>query len=220
MNKMMKAAAVLAILTMLTTGFVGGTFAKYATGANGSDNARVAKFGVAIAAENSGFGKSYKSEDGKVSTTYNASTDSVNATENVIAPGTGDTISSITITGTPEVKVKVTYSAEIVLGDKWLDEAGAYYCPLVFTVGTDTIKGLDYTSADAFAAAVAEKISSFVKTYEAGTDLSSSDKLSVSWKWPYESGKDASDTYLGDQAAAGEAATIRVDISAEVVQVD
>lgn len=220
MNKMMKAAAVLAILTMLTTGFVGGTFAKYATGANGSDNARVAKFGVAIVAENSVFGKSYKSEGGTVSTTYNASTDSVYATENVIAPGTGDTISNITITGTPEVDVKVTYRAEIVLGDKWLNEAGAFYCPLVFKVGNETIKGLDFDSADLFAAAVAEKISAFVKTYDAGTDLSSGDGLSVSWEWPYESGNDEADTYLGDQAANGNAATIRVDISAEVVQVD
>ena len=51
MNKMMKAASVLAVVTMLTTGIVGGTFAKYATGATGADNARVAKFGVSITAE-------------------------------------------------------------------------------------------------------------------------------------------------------------------------
>ncbi|MDD6102126.1 MAG: hypothetical protein PUB67_03365 [Clostridiales bacterium] len=230
MNKMMKAASVLAVVTMLTTGIVGGTFAKYATGATGADNARVAKFGVGITAESTSFGKSYKSADGTVSAVYNASTDSVNSSDNdkVIAPGTGDTVANIAISGTPEVDVKVTYDASITFNDKWVDANGNYYCPLVFTVNEVAIKGLDYASTDAFAAAIATKIRSLEATYPAGIDLSTASAGDISWKWEYETGSNAleraenniKDTYLGDQAAKGNAATISITIKAEVVQID
>lgn len=229
MNKMMKAASVLAVVTMLTTGIVGGTFAKYATGATGVDNARVAKFGVSITAESTSFGKSYKSADGTVSAVYDASTDSVNSSDNdkVIAPGTGDTVANIAISGTPEVDVKVTYDALITFNDKWMVENDEYYCPLVFTVNGRSINGLDYASADEFAAAIVAEINRLEATYPAGSDLSAV-TCDITWKWGYETGSDDTakasnnikDTYLGDQAAKGNAATISITIKAEVVQID
>lgn len=44
-TKFMRAALLLLVLTLITSCFVGGTFAKYTTSANGSDTARVAKWG-------------------------------------------------------------------------------------------------------------------------------------------------------------------------------
>lgn len=44
-TKFMRAALLLLVLTLITSCFVGGTFAKYTTSANGTDTARVAKWG-------------------------------------------------------------------------------------------------------------------------------------------------------------------------------
>lgn len=44
-TKFMRAALLLLVLTLITSCFVGGTFAKYTTSANASDTARVAKWG-------------------------------------------------------------------------------------------------------------------------------------------------------------------------------
>ena len=41
-NKMMRIASVLLVAVILTTCAISGTFAKYVTSGNGSDNARVA----------------------------------------------------------------------------------------------------------------------------------------------------------------------------------
>ena len=47
-GKTMRVAGLLLALVLVTSCFVGGTFAKYTTGNYGEDNARVAKFGVAV----------------------------------------------------------------------------------------------------------------------------------------------------------------------------
>ena len=58
-NFMMRAASVLLVAVMLTTCAISGTFAKYVTAKEGSDSARVAKFGVVVAASGSLFSKNY-----------------------------------------------------------------------------------------------------------------------------------------------------------------
>lgn len=47
-NKLMRASGFLLVLTLITSCFVGGTFAKYVSRAETSDSARVAKWGVVI----------------------------------------------------------------------------------------------------------------------------------------------------------------------------
>ena len=44
-NRMMRLASILLVLVLMTSSVVGGTFAKYTTSVNDSDNARVAKWG-------------------------------------------------------------------------------------------------------------------------------------------------------------------------------
>lgn len=105
-NSMRVAAAMLA-LTLITSCFVGGTFAKYTTSASGGDSARVAKFGVEVNAGKSAFLDKYETNTetaGEYKGKYSvASSDGAK----VVAPGTSGTIDLFTISGNPEVAVKV-----------------------------------------------------------------------------------------------------------------
>lgn len=211
-NKMMRLASALLIAVLLTTCAISGTFAKYTTTGTGTDSATVAKWGVVITANGSSFADQYATDDAGVGTIAN----SVIGTDKVIAPGTQGAMVAATITGTPEVAVKVTYEATVDLGDNWKDSTGAYYCPLEITVGTDTLKGTSYSSADAFEAAVKAKIDALTSNYEAGTDLSTHTTSAISWKWEFEGNDDVKDTYLGDQHNA----TISITVKVTVTQID
>lgn len=100
----MRVAIVMLALTLITSCFAGGTFAKYTTSASGGDSARVAMFGVEIKTGISKFSNAYETEDG----TYKGEFSVKSADEkNVVAPGTKGTIDLFTISGNPEVAVKV-----------------------------------------------------------------------------------------------------------------
>ena len=105
-NRTMRAAALLLALTLMTSCFVGGTFAKYTTSDSATDTARVAKWGVTVLASGNLFGKDYNpnsagADGDKICA---ATSDSVSAGTNVVAPGTlNNTGLTISITGTPEV---------------------------------------------------------------------------------------------------------------------
>ena len=217
-NKMMRIASVLLVAVILTTCAISGTFAKYVTSGNGSDNARVAKFGVTLTGTADTFKETYAKND----TGFTLAANSVVSTEDVVAPGTSGSMAAFTITGTPEVAVRVSFAGRLELGDKWEDEGNAYYCPIEVTVGDATFKGTSYASADEFEAAVNAKIATYSKDYAAGTDLSTigGDAPAISWNWAFEGNDNDKDTYLGDQAAAGNAATISLDVTATVTQID
>ena len=217
-NKMMRLASFLLIAVILTTCAISGTFAKYVTSGNGSDSARVAKFGVTVTGTADTFKKTYAKDD----TSFTLAANTVVSTEDVVAPGTSGSMAAFTITGTPEVAVRVKFEGTLELGDKWADSASAYYCPIEVTVGDTTFKGTDYASADLFEAAVNAKIATYSKDYVAGTDLSTigADAPAISWKWAFEDNDDVKDTYLGDQAAVGNAATISLSVTATVTQID
>lgn len=220
-NWTMRVGVSMLALTLFTSCFVGGTFAKYVTSGSGSDTARVAKFGVTVTGEGTTFATSYDKDD----TTYTAGTVTVQSTNDVVAPGTKGNMAAFTLSGTPEVAVKVSYEAtQFDLGENWKDKDGDYYCPLEITVGTTTLKGTDdtYTSVDDFETAVKNAIAAYSKTYEPGTDLSTKgdDKLAVSWVWAFEGNDDTKDTYLGDQAATATAADITLEVTATVTQID
>ena len=114
------------------------------------------------------------------------------------------------------------FAGTLELGDKWADSASAYYCPIEVTVGDTTFKGNDYASVDLFENAVNAKIATYSTDYAAGTNLSTigANAPAISWAWAFEGNDDAKDTYLGDQAAAGNAATISLDVTATVTQID
>lgn len=216
-NKMMRIASVLLIAAMLSTCVISGTFAKYVTSGEATDTARVAKFGVAITANGTTFANAYQDDP------VNASVE-VKSDVNVVAPGTGKEMASMTLAGTPEVAVKVSYVADFAISDNWTVEGGAFYCPLKINVEGTVVDGATFDNKADFEAAVEALINGWTKTYDAGTDLSTvgADSVSVSWEWPFSTSDayDAKDTWLGNQAAAGNAATVTLTIKTTVTQVD
>lgn len=217
-SMMVRLVAVLAVVMMFTMCFVGGTFAKYTTSKSGTDSARVAKWGVQITGEATTFAKEYEKTDAG----FTIATKSVVSTEDVVAPGTGGNMAAFTITGQPEVAVRVAFTGTLELSNNWVDAGGAYYCPIEITVGDTTFKGTSYASADLFEEAVNAKIATYKKDYAASTDLSgiSSNAPAISWKWAFEGNDNAKDTDLGNQVAVSNAATITLSVTVTVTQID
>lgn len=234
-NVLMRSAGLLLALVLVTSCFVGSTFAKYTVGGKGDDTARVAKFGVAITANGATFAKEYATDDQGVVGTIAKSVVSSDDSK-LVAPGTKGDMVSMTLQGTPEVAVQVTYLATVTLNDNWVNADGKFYCPLQIKVtseeGTNgvTICGLDFDSKTAFQTAVAAEISQASAKYAAKTDLSTAVTPAVSWAWAYNGGAlgegqkiaqtDEDDTYLGDQAAKGNAAEIQLTVQTTVTQID
>ena len=242
-NKMMRVVFSLLVAVLLTTCAISGTFAKYVTSGSNSGSARVAKFGVTVSGTADVFKKTY-AKDGQ-SVTLNA--DTVVSTEDVVAPGTSGSMAKFTITGVPEVAVRVEFAGKLELGNNWVDSNSAYYCPIEITVGKETVKGLSYKSADDFEKAVNAEIAKYTQDYEAGTDLSkvyandtATDSANtddstniyalaptISWAWAFNNDDekdtdldDEKDTDLGNQADPSKVANISLSVTATVTQID
>ncbi len=135
-NKMMRIASVLLVAVLISTCAISGTFAKYVTKAEGTDTARVAKWGILLTMEGDDmFAPEYKADD----KTFKGSTDNQDpilsvrvdeaATEeditDLVAPGTTNNGFKATITGKPEVAVRYT----LHIDEDWTDvvlPAGEY----------------------------------------------------------------------------------------------
>lgn len=88
-NKMMRIAAVLLIVTLLSTCAISGTFAKYVAKADFEDSARVAKWGIKIETSGDLFSEKYEAEDADyIAAGGEYSVDAAND-DVVVAPGTG-----------------------------------------------------------------------------------------------------------------------------------
>lgn len=215
-NRTMRVAALLLALTLMTSCFVGGTFAKYVTEGNANDSARVAWWGVNIVTTTgSDFAVQYATHETGIGAYTGAYT--VQATEKVVAPGTSsedvDGNVTFTITGTPEVatriKIEVDATSEIKL------EAGDYdnyvtaddttdtfhldeeYYPVRFTLTKDA-GGSTTTLVDAGTlAAVASALRGESAEYDPGDTLDAT--YTLTWVWEFDGADtiDEADTYLG-----------------------
>lgn len=175
-NKMMRLASLLLVAVLLTTCIISGTFAKYVTRGSIADEARVAKFGVVVTgsghlfAENyfnvdDGNGHDHNYEDGKNADEDDIARLTVESSDGakLVAPGTNNFDSenplAISITGTPEVDVRITIDVtnvqDVFLGaaktlpdmttsNAKFDNAEDYY-PIVYTLSGDFFK---YTTLD------------------------------------------------------------------------
>ena len=236
-NRTMRAAVLLLALVLITSCFVGGTFAKYVTSGDAADHARVAKWGVTVTAHGTGdvFAKEYDAIAGQDNTVIAGGEDKG------IAPGTNkDNAALVTLSGKPEVSVQVTYNAEhFSLTGNWIgDENNTFYCPLIIkvtgkvgdAVKTETINCVEKTSAAEVETAVKNAVAACSATYGPNTDLSTvaGDGLKISWEWPFEGTAnqgqtDAKDTYLGNQAATAtglDIPSIHIPVTATVTQID
>lgn len=227
-NRMMRLASLLLVLTLATTSILSGTFAKYVTTGEVSDSARVAKFGVEVSASGNLFSSTYYSTNGTSTSSGAGDTITVQGEENakVVAPGTTNTGSlNFGITGTPEVKVKVSLSMEetsriFLAKNTYTDVTGAGtsfdlsndYYPIVWTLKNST--GVVNNLEDTTLANINTYLSSQEFTFDAGTNLSTQSTLSnysLTWKWAFSdttssagANVDKADTVLGDLAAGGD----------------
>lgn len=218
----LRAAGLLFALVLITSCFVGGTFAKYVTTGGGHESARVAKFGVTMSVANdTAFQKTYRTDNSPVSTTITNSVDS-NGHENLVAPGTkGSNFVVLSIKGTPEVAVNVKIEAS---GTDVFLKAGDYP-DLTTAAGSGTFRlAADYhpitytlTKNGAATPVVTGKLDAIIdylnglnglnglsKNYPANTDLTSEiGEYKLSWEWKFEGGNDKADTLLGAITAGG-----------------
>lgn len=211
----LRAAGLLFALVLITSCFVGGTFAKYVKSVSGTQMARVARFGVEItAADDTAFNTTYAMDATGLSIVGNSVISSDG--HKVVAPGTkeDDTV-TFSITGTPEVAVHVELT---MTGMDVFLEAGTYldltttsptdtfilakpYYPVVFTLkqnGTELARG---TISE-----INTELGKLPKDYAAGTDLGTVfGTYTLSWAWAFEDAgiakKDQADTLLGALAA-------------------
>ena len=224
-NVMMRLASFLLVAVLISTSAISGTYAKYVTEGTGTDSARVAKWGVTVDAKGTTFAQVYAKND----TTF-AEANSVISTDKVVAPGTKGDMVSMTLAGTPEVAVRVSYTGKFDISDNWVDGEGNFYCPLVITIkngveATGTkFDGQAYNSASEFETSVNNAIGAYSKDYGANTDLSTvgKDALDITWEWPFSTSaaNDVKDTALGNQAVLGNAATVTVAVTTTVTQID
>ena len=211
-NIAMRVAAILFILTMISTCAFSTTFAKYVTSAEGTDTARVAKWGVVV--NSTGFKMYDTNYDGTVISS---------TSDKLVAPGTRSGLAGISITGTPEVKVEVKYEATLVLDKEEWKIGSDEYCPIIFTVNTATYGTNDTTATNKsdniadLIVAVEAAIEDYTAEYDANVNLAKfAETPSVSWAWNFE-GNDVKDTALGNLATAP---TIGLTIVTTVTQVD
>ncbi len=166
-------------LILVTGGIIGGTFAKYTTQINGTDKARVAKWGVGVVAEGHLFADS-----------YGTTVDSANG-NTVIAPGTSGSY-SFAFTGTPEV----AYQLDVVFDGSYTGNWDGYY-PVQFKLDNGAWGTLEQLET---------AINGLSTTVHPGDAvLPSSVDHVVSWKWDFSTSpaNDIKDTKLGNQAVAG-----------------
>ena len=185
------------------------------------DTARVAKWGVVITTQGDAFAETYDDENDD-----SGFANTVVADVKVVAPGTEGTLADLSVTGTPEVAVAVTYKAELTLTG-WELSGGTEYCPLIFTVEGVTYGMEGSTATNKYATiallkgAVEGAISGCAKNYPANVAINTStDAPSISWEWPFESGDDSKDTYLGNQASIGNAPIVTLSITTTATQID
>ena len=206
-------------MVMVSSIGVGFTYSKYVVDDRADDTARITKFGVTTGVRAGAFSETYTSPDGTVTTVDSLDTDKV------LAPGTSGTFSGINVQGTPEVTVRITTTADMELTG-WTTTGSDYYCPIIVTVNGTEYYGMDYASMDAFEADIEAAITTVNAEYDAGTNLANIPGLNgnYSWRWPFKGtdGKQTTekDTLLGDRAAAGNAGTFSLTVTAKVEQID
>lgn len=231
-NIMMRVASTLLIAVLLTTCAIAGTFAKYVTSKSGSDTARVAEFGVRITANGQMFKETYQG----IETGWTSANTVDGETDKVVAPGTSGDMVKMTLTGTPEVAVRVTYEATAFDLDNWTLYDDTEYCPIVFTINGVTYGTNDTDAANksanvaALETAIKDAIADYEMEYAPNTALTGegADALAISWAWDFDV-DDEKDTILGDKAAgiaengssmAKTPARISITVKTTVTQID
>ena len=202
-NITMRIAAVLFILTMITTCVFATTFAKYTTSGEATDSARVAKWGVTIEA----------SGDELFASEYGAT---VKSTVDVVAPGTSGSLAEFDILGTPEVSTHVSFVSTVDI-EGWTLNSALYF-PVVVKVGNRAVDLSGCDEEEEVETAIKDAIDAITYDYNPGVAIPDTNLL-ISWEWAFI-GDDTNDTALGDLAAENDAPTISLLVVCTVEQVN
>lgn len=214
-NKMMRAASGLLVAVLLSTCAISGTFAKYTTSADGTDSARVAKWGFT--------GGSTITISDLFKNTYDTT---VNSSTDVIAPGTtGSADFGFTYGGNgsvtaPEVAYTFNVSTDGSSCDKSIQDNANIQWKLdngewgTWDQLTTAIKALDGNKSD--------------DRYEPNTlpkefKTAGPNKHTISWQWIFKTsgeGEGAQDTTDTDMGNAAELAKVELKITVTATQID
>lgn len=208
-----KLVVILLMVMLVSTSLLSRTLAKYvSTGTLLTDTARVAKWGVVITPTQGGLFATQYATDETPGYTGSHTVASVDTTF-VVAPGTSGTITSFSITGSPEVASRLTITDNGSAINGWTLADNSVYEPVRWTVtvgGGTSQSNLDFAGLQSALSAVSLDLAP-------NTDLSTSGLgLAITWEWPF-SGNDVNDTYLGDKATAP---TISLNFNVTLTQID
>lgn len=195
-SKLPKLAALLLVLTLVTTCFVSGTFAKYVSEGEGEDAARVAKWGVKVEIAGDGFKTTYGKDDVKAN--VDGPTVVSSTTEKVVAPG-GEFYCPLVFT-IGDTKINgLDYSSTTAGGE------GSFESAIKTAIQNATTK--EYEAGTDLSAAGEGITYSWTWPFQnaTGTATNPDDEL---------------DTLLGDNAANGQPATISITVTTTVTQID
>ena len=230
-NKVMRLASGMLVLTLATTCAISSTFAKYTTKTEGSDTARVAKWGFTQAADTTLdlFSKQYKT-DGTGDDAADAADVTVLSDTNVIAPGTkGSAEFGFAYDGTggkdskPEVDYTFTVTADTTGSDTDKLDADTSF---VWTLGKKGEQATEYqTLAQLKGAIEALDGDKTNNLYKAGTlptaFANGNDTYVVGWEWKYDNNTDAADTALGNEGdTSNPLEKVALKITVTATQVD
>ena len=257
-NRMMRLASGLLVAVLATTSMISGTYAKYVTTTSATDTARVAKWGVTVAATKNLFDETYVKDDEEAVFEGDFSVDE-NDDVNVVAPGTKGSM-YFSIDGMPEVAVDVevnfeavedalsmitlpegtyvdyteaTYATEDNTETDYDDTTvAAYnetftldenYYPILWTLkksdenvasieawkDVDAVENMEEVNLDT----VRDYFNNLSAQYKPNTNLNEVfGYYELSWEWPFESGHDEADTYLGNVIADAPADINKTDV--------
>lgn len=196
-NRTMRAAALLLVLTLMTSCFVGGTFAKYTSTATGTGNATVAKWSVKVGTTDIATTTPFTFDLFTTTNEFGGGAED-HVTAGKIAPGTQGSFDlvvenfsevtakyTITLTEDNTANIPLQYSLD---GSNWVDSIGAL-----------TMSGLTDQILDIGVAAVTH---------------------TVYWRWAFEGGGHAGQTNADDTALGIAAATLSIEASITATQVD
>lgn len=195
-SKLPKLAALLLVLTLATTCFVSGTFAKYVSEGEGEDAARVAKWGVKVEIAGDGFKTTYGKDE--VNANVDGPTVVSSTTEKVVAPG-GEFYCPLVFT-IGDTKINgLDYSSTTAGGE------GSFESAIKTAIQNATTK--EYEAGTDLSAAGEGITYSWTWPFQnaTGTATNQDDEL---------------DTLLGDNAANGQPATISITVTTTVTQID
>ena len=205
-NRTLRVSALLLALTLITTCFVGGTFAKYTSSTTGSDVATVAKWSFKVN------GTEFATTTAKTLTfnlfdtinDTNNTADETDVADNLIAPGTAGSF-ALVVKNDSEVNAKYTVE---------LTETNAKDVPLQYSVDGNTWK-------DSI-----EEVAMTSYTNKAIAMNGATETVTVYWRWVFEGGTgahagqtDVTDTALGI-AAQTDAPTVIITAKLTATQVD